>query len=181
MLRSNYDTTFIFFRIERWLVKYTGYIILCRFWWLLLIKRHHKIIMQWKWWDVWFKMFTKQHIVQGKTYTWEKECICRLPFSFTGRTVPTISTMGSSRPMLSTRNVPATELLVYITVLTGAALAPLTQATYKWAWKTFDLFRADILGHVIQLPLSVTTISLFIAYMLKKSFYKFVFTISSIK
>ena len=87
-----------------------------------------------------FKMFTQQHIVQGKTYTWEKECVCRLPFSFTGRTVPTISTMGSSRPMLSTRKVPATELLGYITVLTEAALDPLTQATYKRAWKTFNHF-----------------------------------------
>ena len=84
--------------------------------------------------------------------------------------------MGSSKPMLSTRKLPATELLGYITVLTEAALTPLTQAT----WKTFESFRSEILGHVIQLPLSVTTISLFIAYMFKKSFYKFVFTISSI-
>ena len=82
--------------------------------------------------------------------------------------------------MLSTTKLPATELLGYITVLTEAALAPLAQVTYKRTWKTFESFRSEILGHVIQLPLSVTTISLFIAYMFKKSFYKFVFTISSI-
>jgi hypothetical protein len=82
--------------------------------------------------------------------------------------------------MLSTRKLPATELLGYITVLTEATLAPLTQTTYKRTWKTFESFRSEILGHVIQLPLSVTTISLFIAYMFKKSFYKFIFTILSI-
>ena len=86
--------------------------------------------------------------------------------------------------MLSTRKVPATEHLGYITILTEATLAPLAQATYKRAWKTFESFRSEILAHVIQLPLSVSTISLFIAYILSlfaSCFHNFKYNVKGVR
>lgn len=64
----------------------------------------------------------------------------------------------------------ATESLECIGVLTQAALAPSTQNTYKCAWTTFESFSVEVLGQVCSLPLSVSTISLFVAYMFKISF-----------
>lgn len=57
-----------------------------------------------------------------------------------------------------------------IGVLTQAALAPSTQNTYRRAWATFESFSVEALGLVSSLLLSVSTISLFVAYMFKKSF-----------
>lgn len=72
--------------------------------------------------------------------------------------------------MPCTRTAAATELLGYIKVLTQAALAPSTQNTYRRAWTTFESFSVEVLGQVSSLPLSVSTISLFVAYLFKKSF-----------
>lgn len=72
--------------------------------------------------------------------------------------------------MLSSTSIPATELLEYVTILANAALAPSTQATYSRAWKTFDSFCTEIMNQSLQPPISVATISLFIAYMFKKSY-----------
>ena len=72
--------------------------------------------------------------------------------------------------MPSTRKVLASELLEHITVLTQAALAPSTQKTYKRAWSTFGLFSTEVLNQKMPLPLSVSTISLFVAYLYSKHF-----------
>lgn len=57
----------------------------------------------------------------------------------------------------------------YINILTQAALAPSTLSTYQRAWKQLEQFSTEICVP-ITLPLSVATISLFIAYMFKKAF-----------
>lgn len=57
-----------------------------------------------------------------------------------------------------------------IGVLTQSALAPSTQNTYRRAWTTFESFSVEVLGQVSSPPLSVSTISFFVAYMFKKSF-----------
>lgn len=49
-------------------------------------------------------------------------------------------------------------------------MAPSSQNTYRRAWTTFESFSVEVLGQVSSLPLSVSTISLFVAYMFKKSF-----------
>lgn len=57
-----------------------------------------------------------------------------------------------------------------VRILTQAALAPSTLNTYRQAWNIFESFSRETLGQVSKLPLSVTTISLFIAYLFKKQF-----------
>ncbi|CAC5395125.1 unnamed protein product [Mytilus coruscus] len=101
-----------------------------------------------------------------KAYTRREEYICRLPFSFTGRTVFENSPSCSTQTVLSSTSIPATELLEYVTILANAALAPSIQAT----WKTFDSFCTEIMNQSLQPPISVATISLFIAFMFKKSY-----------
>ncbi|CAC5377478.1 unnamed protein product [Mytilus coruscus] len=76
----------------------------------------------------------------------------------------------STQTVLSSRSIPATELLEYVKILANAALAPSTQATYSRAWKTFDSFCTEMMNQRLQTPLCVATISLFIAYMFKKSY-----------
>jgi len=55
-------------------------------------------------------------------------------------------------------------------MLTEAALAPSTRDTYKRAWNTFETFCNEVLSVVIRPPLTVTVVSLFIAYLFKKYF-----------
>lgn len=55
-------------------------------------------------------------------------------------------------------------------MLTEAALAPSTRDTYKRAWNTFETVCNEVLSVVIRPPLTVTVVSLFIAYLFKKSF-----------
>ncbi|CAC5357789.1 unnamed protein product [Mytilus coruscus] len=86
------------------------------------------------------------------------------------RTVFENSPSCSTQTVLSSTSNPATELLEYVTILANAALAPSTQATYSRAWKTFDSFCTEIMNQSLQPPISVATISLFIAYMFKKSY-----------
>lgn len=64
----------------------------------------------------------------------------------------------------------ATELFECIGVLTQAAFAPSTQNTYRRERTTFESFSVEVLGQVSSLSLSVSIISLFVAYMFKKSF-----------
>lgn len=71
--------------------------------------------------------------------------------------------------MSSTKQAPASKLLEYITVLTQAALAPSTRSTYRRAWDLFETFSSTIMGQQFHLPLSVSTISLFVAYLFSKS------------
>ncbi|VDI66828.1 Hypothetical predicted protein [Mytilus galloprovincialis] len=87
-----------------------------------------------------------------------------------GRTVFENIPSCSTQTVLSSTSIPATELLEYVTILANAALAPSTRATYSRAWKTFDSFCTEIMNQSLQPPLSVATISLFIAYMFKKSY-----------
>lgn len=87
-----------------------------------------------------------------------------------GGTVFENSPSCSTQTVLSSTSIPATELLEYVTILANAALAPSTQATYSRAWKTFDSFCTEIMNQSLQPPISVATISLFIAYMFKKSY-----------
>ncbi|CAC5370191.1 unnamed protein product [Mytilus coruscus] len=87
-----------------------------------------------------------------------------------GRTVFENSPSCSTQTVLSSTSIPATKRLEYVTILANAALAPSTQATYSRAWKTFDSFCTEIMNQSPQPPLSVATISLFIAYMFKKSY-----------
>ncbi|CAC5391431.1 unnamed protein product [Mytilus coruscus] len=86
------------------------------------------------------------------------------------RTVFENSPSCSTQTVLSSTSIPATELLEYVTILANAALAPSTQATYSRAWKTFDSFCTEIMNQSPQPPRSVATISLFIAYIFKKSY-----------
>lgn len=57
-----------------------------------------------------------------------------------------------------------------VKILTQAALAPSTSSTYKQAWNIFNSFSQEVLGQTCNLPLSASTVSLFIAYLYKKQF-----------
>lgn len=58
----------------------------------------------------------------------------------------------------------------YVGLLSKAALAPSTQASYRRAWKYFEEFCTELIGQSMELPLTGATISLFVAYLFKKSF-----------
>lgn len=93
-----------------------------------------------------------------------------LPLSFAGQSNFKAGSKCSKGTNPCAKPAAATELLECIGVLTQAALAPSTQNTYRRAWATFESFSVEVLGQVSILPRSVSTISLFVAYMIKKSF-----------
>ena len=71
--------------------------------------------------------------------------------------------------MSNTGNATTVKLLEDLDRLTNAALAPSTRSTYRRAWVHFNNFSTEILGHCLSPPITVSVMSLFIAYLFQKS------------
>lgn len=72
--------------------------------------------------------------------------------------------------MFYTRHVATTELLENLDKLTKAALAPSSMKTYKRAWEKFNTFSIQLFDQILTPPLSVATISLFVAYLFQHKY-----------
>ena len=72
--------------------------------------------------------------------------------------------------MFDTRNVATTELLANLDMLTKASLAPSSLKTYKRAWDKFNTFSVQMFGQILSPPLTVATVSLFVAFLFQHKY-----------
>ncbi|XP_061191041.1 uncharacterized protein LOC133199217 [Saccostrea echinata] len=99
-----------------------------------------------------------------------QEDVVELPASsIPGKRVSTFGTRCTKRAVSNSGRTDAKQLLDNIAKLASAALAPSTKLTYKRAWTTFDTFCVSFkIPNTV--PLSVTTVALFVSYLFQETF-----------